>query len=176
MRWRYCLLYGLPIAVSLAAAIRSLANPGMVPRHLIDGRLSRLLTLADLIVVVALFTALTSGAASYETPYRLHMRYYNFALPLLFIVAGAQLGASPARRSANMFIGLLIESAIVYAVIGQMEPYTPYLVDSPELQSITAEPALLLVLGVLSIATLAVVVCGSSLGIRLFVYGSCLWR
>jgi phosphoglycerol transferase len=129
------------------------------------------LILADLLVVVALFTALTAGGNANETAYRLHMRYYNFALPLLFIVAGAQLGASPTRRSANMFIGAVIGSAILYALISGLEPYTPYLVDSPELRGITDQGALSLVLGFLSLATLALWSVGNHWGLRLFVYG-----
>jgi phosphoglycerol transferase len=164
-----CLLYGLPIALSLAAAVRSLRS-GNDSTASDRASVFAFLILADLLVVVALFTAFTAGGSVYESAYRLHMRYYNFALPLLFIVAGAQLGASPARPSANMFIGVLIGLAIVYALISRLEPYTPYLVDSPELRSITDQRALSLVLGFLSLATLALWSAGNRWGIRLFVY------
>jgi phosphoglycerol transferase len=165
-----CLLYGLPIALSLAAAVHSLRSGGR-PSASDRTSIFAFVILLDLVVVVALFTALTAGGSIYETPYRLHMRYYNFALPLLFIVAGAQLGASPTRRTTNMFIAGLIGLAIVYALVSRLAPYTPYLVDSPELRSITDQRALFLVLGCVSLAALALWAAGNRWGVRLFFYG-----
>jgi len=101
------------------------------------------------------------------------MRYYDFALPLLFMVAGAQLGETRTRDSRrwHALVALPIGLAIAYAVMSRLGPYTPILVDSPELRGFTNNPKAFVALGCLSLATLALWASGSRWGSRLFVYG-----
>src|SRR5690606_27312688 len=80
------LLYGVPIAILLyTLAWQRDGQRG--PKA--SGRIALFtaLVLANLIVVTALFTASVAGSNSTESATRLHMRYYNFALPLLPILA-----------------------------------------------------------------------------------------
>jgi len=167
-----CLMFGLPVAMAAAGLVGNLRPPDRLEAEERTSAFA-LLILADLVVVVALFTASAIGSGPYETATRLHMRYYDFALPLLFMVAGAQLGETRTRDSRrwHALVALPIGLAIAYAVMSRLGPYTPILVDSPELRGFTNNPKAFVALGCLSLATLALWASGSRWGSRLFVYG-----
>jgi phosphoglycerol transferase len=165
-----CLMFGLPVALSAAGLVRGLRSSD---RFEAEERTSAfaLLILADLVVVVALYTSVSAtGPVDYAT--RLHMRYYDFALPLLVMVAGAQLDETRTRDGRRWYalVALPIGLAIAYAVITRLGPYTPILVDSPELRGFTAYSRPFIVLGCLSLGTLVLWAFGSRWGPRLFVY------
>ena len=167
-----CLIFGLPVALSASGFFRDLRS---ADRFDAGQRTSvfALLILGDLIVVVALFTASVSATGPVDYATRLHMRYYDFALPLLFMVAGAHLGERNAREHHrwHALAALPIGMAIAYGVVTGLAPYTPVLVDSPELRGFTAYPIAFVALGVLSLGTLVLWACGSRWGSRLYVFG-----
>src|SRR5690606_2739605 len=85
------------------------------------------LVLANLIVVTALFTASVAGSNSTESATRLHMRYYNFALPLLPILAVSYLSSERASWAPwkKMLIGLPLIGIGLFAAFTQLYPFTP---------------------------------------------------
>lgn len=134
-------LYGLPIAVALLTVLRGLgrqADSGIASRV----ALLALLVLGNLIVVTALFTASVAGNGPYESASRLHMRYYNFALPLLplLVLACLESDLGRTRDWRRIVIGALLAALGAYALYTRLEPFTPGLVDSPELRGITLSP------------------------------------
>jgi phosphoglycerol transferase len=93
---------------------------------------------APLILVTALFTASISNLGPYETPFRLHMRYYNFAFPLLLMVAASQLSPTTKERFtfARILVAVPVAAAAIYAAVTALAPYTPNFVDSPEIRGL----------------------------------------
>jgi phosphoglycerol transferase len=84
-----CLMFGVPIAFSIKASFGSvLSKEEMRSGHRIA--VYALLVLVSLILVVSVFTASIVGLGPYETATRLHMHHYNFALPLLPVIAAYQ--------------------------------------------------------------------------------------
>lgn len=165
------LLYGLPLALSAVVAgrtLRSGAHFGAEERTSV----LTFLILACLIVIVALFTALVAGIDPLDTATHLYMRYYDFAFPLLMIVVAGRLrGAQTRSRSLlDTAVAVAVGLAIIYALLSHLEPYQPILVDNPELFGVTVQPTLFMVLGCLSLGTLALWAVGSRWGVRLFVY------
>jgi phosphoglycerol transferase len=167
-----CLMFGLAVALSVTGIARGLRFPD---RFATEERTSAFafLVLGELVVVVALFTASVSATGPVDYATRLHMRYYDFAFPLLFMVAGAHLERpqSSGGRGWYLLVALPIGLAIAYAVISRLASYSPVLVDGPELRGFTANPTAFLVLGSLSLGTLALWAVGSRWGSRLFLYG-----
>jgi phosphoglycerol transferase len=167
-----CLMFGLPVALTAVNFVRGLRSPD---RFDAEGRMSAFaaLILGDLVVVVVLFTASVSATGPVDYATRLHMRYYDFALPLLFMAAGAQVGEARTNegRRWHALVAMPIGWAVAYAVITRFGPYTPILVDSPELRGFTAYPAAFVALGCLSLAALVLWASGSRWGPRLFVFG-----
>lgn len=134
-------LYGMPMAVALYTLLRSLGrqtDSGIATRV----ALLALLVLANLIVVTTLFTASVAGNGPYESAVRLHMRYYNFALPLLplLVLACLEPNLSRNRDWRKIVVGALLAALSSYVVYNRLEPFTPALVDSPELRGITLSP------------------------------------
>jgi phosphoglycerol transferase len=167
-----CLMYGLPIAISATVFVRSLRPRGQRGAEERTAAFA-LLVVADLVVAVALFTAAVNAAAPSELATRLHMRYYDFALPLFFMVVGAQLTATGTRRASrwSALAVVAIGAAIVYALVSRMQPYVPSLVDNPELAGFTANPLVFMALGLLSLGSLVLWTMTTRWGPRLFVYG-----
>jgi phosphoglycerol transferase len=88
-------MFGMPIAFAIKASLDSVLSKEE-PR--LDQKVSiyTFLVLINLIVVVSIFTASIAGTGPYETIARLHMRYHDFALPLLVVIAASQLSVEAA--------------------------------------------------------------------------------
>src|SRR5471030_2499534 len=162
------LLAGLPAAALLAhgaspAARR--ATPAAAPLALYTA-----LTLLTLLAVTALFTASVAGTGPSENVARLHMRYYNFALPLLSIYALGQLaGAAPDWR-ARLAGALPLAALLVLGLLGLKAEFVPSYVDSPELLGMSAAPSVFRTLGVLGLLALALWAWRPRLGAGLFLW------
>jgi phosphoglycerol transferase len=89
-------MFGMPIAFAVKASLDSVLSSKEEPR--LDQKVSfyTFLVLINLIAVVSIFTASIAGTGPYETIARLHMRYYDFALPLLIVIAASQLSVEAA--------------------------------------------------------------------------------
>jgi phosphoglycerol transferase len=110
--------------------------------------------LLNLLCVTALFTASVAGAGPYETITRLHSRYYNFALPLLYIVACSELNRETTRISTLRFaIAVLLSAVTAYCVAVRFAPFTPSYVDGPEIRGITRVGVQFVIVGVLSVSS-----------------------
>lgn len=93
------------------------------------------LMLGQLLAMTALFTAMVAGHGEENTA-RLHMRYYDFILPLFLILAAAQAEAAPApapaARWARPLAGLALTTLLAYGAV-QLAAFAPSYIDSPEL-------------------------------------------
>ncbi|HQW19725.1 MAG TPA: glycosyltransferase family 39 protein [Rhodocyclaceae bacterium] len=125
-----------------------------------------------LLGVVAIFTASVAGSGPFETITRLHMRYYNFAFPLLLLVAASQLSTDTTVtvRKWRLIIAVPIGVAIMYAMLTKLAPYTPNFVDSPDLYGIRYALIIFYTLSVLSLIALMVWVFKPQMGNRIFIY------
>lgn len=144
------LMFGMALAVVIFGAIKAVFRPA-VPT---DDKIAfcTLFIFLNMVAVVALFTSSVAGSNSVESIFRLHMRYYNFMLPLLFIAAGTQLyhiGDSSLKRW-RLAVVLLILSAIVYAASTHMAPFIMSHVDGPEIHGYTRGAKVFILLACLS--------------------------
>jgi phosphoglycerol transferase len=129
--WAHFLAMAVLFAVPFACIVQVLVAAAR-SRTALDatGRVAlyAFLVLIDLVVVTALFSASTGNAA------RLHVRYYNFAFPLLLMVV-----ASPAafrsgawgRRSRGV-VAVLLALAILTTAFTHLRGIYPNIVDCPE--------------------------------------------
>jgi phosphoglycerol transferase len=135
------LIYGLPLAISISIIVKSFLNKILYSD--LDGskiiQLEKIafLTFAiilSLICVTSIFTALTESIGPNEI-YRLHLRYYNFALPFFYIViAGAICKVGIIDKNIRYIIGAIVIILCVYAISTHLAPYnTNSHIDSPEI-------------------------------------------
>lgn len=165
------LVCGLSFTYTIFIAIQSLFGKG----RLTDiQRASVLTTLiaANLLCVTALFTASVAGSGPYESIGRIHMRYYNFILPLFFIIAAskAELAGSTFRLKWRIVAGLLVGGGILYATMTLLQRFYTGMVDSPELKGLTATTSLFYPIIGLSLFSTLLWVWKPRAGMRLFVY------
>lgn len=137
------LLYGVPLGcISSIMLLHSngrqpVAQP--VPLQELRKQASfATLIIASLILVSATFTAFMEKAGDPGSILRIHMRYYNFALPLLYVIS-AGLMRTPARISrdtSRKLIGFTIVLLAAYTIYTGNAPFVSSLCDNPDLHGI----------------------------------------
>lgn len=169
------LLFGLPLAAILM--FRSKATYDS-KRGAVQGSDVRAMQayaiciLVPLLLVTATFTASVAGSGPYESITRLHMRYYNFALPILFVIAASQFSSESivGMRKWRAFAAFPVGVAIFLVIYTKLVPYTPSFIDSPELRGVAANSTVFYVLCGVSFLSLASWVYAARIGARFFVY------
>jgi len=138
------LLYGVPLALTVLVTAGMLfsrtnridINASQVSQYEKIAFFS-LIVVLNLICVVALFTASIVNSDPSQTLYRLHMRYYNFALPLFYVVAAGALNfKTDERKPLRYTLGALFAFLCIYAVWTNLSPFTPNIIDSPEIRGL----------------------------------------
>ena len=166
-----CLMFGMPIAFAIKASFESaFCKEETRSGHRIA--VYALLVLVSLILVVSLFTASIAGTGIDITTTHLHMRYYNFALPLLLVIVASQLSL---EQTANMLklraiVAFPIGAAILYAVYTFLAPYAPNIIDCPELRGFTFRSIVFYVLSGISFFALSLWVYSAQAGAKVFLY------
>jgi phosphoglycerol transferase len=164
------ILFGMPIAALVAHAFARCTGNANVRSSSPLAVYTALILLALLGMTVA-FTAFVAGSG-YETNARLHMRYYNFALPLLVIVGASQVRQSsrPGRWVA-MAVAAAVAAMILFTIVTSWQPYTPSLVDSPDFRGMSMRRAAFYILGLLALCSVVSWARNASTGARLFLFG-----
>lgn len=162
------LLYALPLA-ALAGQLGSAAARCASPARTLA--VFSLLMLGSLVAMTTLFTAKVSGTGPYETVFRLHMRYYDFALPLLVILAAALLtqdAATAPSRPLRVLWAVGVAVLLAWAWYGLRAEFKPNAVDSAELQGLASSARAYIVITVLAALSLAAWVAAPRQGARLY--------
>lgn len=164
-------LFGVPVAL-LALQAGDVAR-GRLRRDPVQAMaVLTLLMLGAVVAVTVGFTASITGLGAEEVASRIHTRYYNFALPLLLLCGAAALdrqATAPALRW-RVAVGAVAIAIIVYAWLQLFQRFTPNIIDSPELRTISLHPQILNLICVVAIAALAGWMARPVLGARLFLF------
>ena len=160
------ILYGLPLALMLVAAGRGIKST------FADDSLEKicafsLFLLINLLCVTILFTAAVTDITPTESPSNLHVRYYSFMLPFLYIIVAAFFKMQDVNvdfRRRYVF-GVLIGFLAFYGLITNLTPYVRCFVASPEIYW-THTP--FLVIGGLLMLPLLLWIVAGHIGVRLY--------
>jgi phosphoglycerol transferase len=168
-----CLMFGLPIAIAINISLNAIFSR-LQTQSAQKTSFYSLAVLVNLVLIAALYTATTVANAGleFESIARIHLRYYNFAFPLLLIIAASQLPVESVTGKTRWraMIALPIGIAILYAVYTRMAPFWPNLIDSPELRGFIRIKYAFYVLGGLSFFTLALWVYSARSGAKVFLF------
>jgi len=164
------MLIPLPLAVLLHSLLRR-------PLRARTGKLEllqvwALLVLGATVCVTFLFTAsLVSPGAAADEGWRLHMRYYSFALPLLWLIAGATLHRrdAPVRPLLRWSIAAIIAIVMVLALVN-LPTYAFNPVDGPDIFKFKPDGWQGRTLIAVGLVTLLFWALNKSLAPRLFLY------
>lgn len=171
----------LMAGVSLAILVSGLFRP----MSLVSDRSDRaelamftVLILGGLVLLSIVFSAAITGQGPYETVDRLHLRYYNFALPLLLILSASYASdASDADRLSDnrtdwLFrwcVGIVLIVLIIIAVTTRLAPFYVNFVDNPDLSG-ASNKSIAHFYGFLSVSGVLVWMLSPRKGARLFIY------
>ena len=172
------LVYGLPFALAVAVSANALfvrnnqaVNSGSQAAQYEKISFLSLLVILNLVCVSALFTASVANSGPYETPYRLHMRSYNFALPLFYVIAAGALSAvADVKKLVRYILGGIFVVLGFYTIWTNFAPYAPSYIDSPEIRGLHVSNLYFQVIGGLLISTLVLWVFIHRKGLQLYLY------
>jgi phosphoglycerol transferase len=166
------LLYGVGVLALGASIARIALRRSISPEH---ARLAvfSVVVLGALVPVAALFTASVANSQPWEILGHIHMRYYNFALPLLLIAAGSE-GVARWNRGWRLVVPaavLILIAIMLYARKHGLALYVTSLVDCPELYTWMGSKAQARWLAALSMLALALWAWRPVVGSRAFIFG-----
>lgn len=166
-----CLMFGLAVTIMLMSTISSVFSKKDVD-NIQKISFYTFVILTNLVLVVGVFTAAVINTGPSETITRLHMRYYNFTLPLLFIVAASHLSLKQAIHTIKLraIAAFPVGGIILYAIYSHLTPYASNFVDSPELRGFTGNVKVFYLLSGLSLLSLTLWVFAIHTGVKVFVY------
>lgn len=149
------LMFGCALAIIIFGTLKAFSNKTILAED--KFAFCTLALLLNLIAIVALFTASVAGTNIVETAFRLHMRYYDFMLPMLFIAVGSKINSvhDAAHKYGRFALVVVLGAGICYAALNHMLPFTTSYIDNPELRGYTFNNKWLMVLAALSVFTLA---------------------
>ena len=136
------LMFGMPVA-AIASQLAVPAQREEAGAELRAFQVYVVLALGAVLAVTVLFTASIAKFGEAEA-WRLHMRYYNFVFPLLWVAALAPLAHPQRMLSQRWWLRLLLAAlaagAMLYAWRSLQPRYLTSFIDSPELQVVVEYP------------------------------------
>lgn len=130
--------------------------------------------LSVLVAVTVYFTANVPDGNPLEALRRLHMRYYDFALPLLYLVAGAWVHGDTQPTRGYMFrhfAAVLVVGALsVLATWYHFRGFAPNRIDAPELYGAVVDPHFFHVISALGLGILVMWAISRQLGTILYAW------
>lgn len=163
-------LVPLPLAVTLHSLLRRHRPAAVGKMELLQ--LWALLVLGATVGVTFLFTAtLVNPGASPDEGLRLHMRYYSFVLPLLWLVAAATLGRQEVnlRPALRWAIAAVIAAIMLFALV-KLPGYAFNAVDGPDIYLLKPDAWRGRLVIAIGLATLLLWALGRSQAARLFLF------
>jgi phosphoglycerol transferase len=163
------LLFGLPMAATAALFFgHSFSARSSQPQVRLVSY--TFVVLLSLVVVVATYTG-SLGVLDASESLRLHQRYYDFALPLLFMVAACIVSSPLELGPRGRFIyAALTVLALALAVNSHMRGYRFGVLDGPFIWAVSVYPFAMTLLGLLMILLMVFWTKKPSLAFRGFLY------
>lgn len=125
----------------------------------------------SMLIVVALFTISTAGAAPDELANRVHARYYGFCFPLLLISSAAVvIRKSSLGYAWKLLTGTLVISLLVLSLNDSFAAISVRLADFPELKALELNRYLLLTYGFVSIVAVSVFIVDPMRSAKFFLF------
>lgn len=160
-------LYG----VALAILLHAVAN-GALGRHAAPAGNGRLVAWVVLMLGAAaglavFYTASLAGRDAVEGM-RLHLRYYSFVFPFLWLVVAAKAGSAPARDAWLRWSIAAVLALLLLIAWSRLPGYAPMLIDGPEIATMNVRSRLGYGIVLLQLALLAAWASGRWNAPRLF--------
>jgi hypothetical protein len=161
-------LLGLPLAVLAHGLVARVFRARGARQNLLHVYL--ILILVAAVGMTVAFTATLAHPGSQEG-LRLHLRYYSFAFPLLWVVAAAAPGkrADPAHPALRWAVALLLVTVLAIAIV-KLPTYSLNAVDGPEIFAVKFGDASGRVLVALQVLALLLWALGSGAAASLYMY------
>lgn len=164
------MIFAVPFAAMLMWRPRQQASTAR--DHAITGLL--VYTVLMLVSMVAVTVGFSASVASgpHESIGRLHMRYYDFVLPLVILFAASQIHSTPLRQPRALTIGVAVVLGVLvlYVRMNLLKDFSPAIVDGPSVHGMSLNAPTFSILTAFALITLAGWAFHPRRGARLFLF------
>ena len=164
-------LFGTAICAMFYVAVKALSEKENSDG---SGRIAifSFLVIGSMVGLSAIFTAAITGLGPSESLARVHMRYYNFALPLLLILASAAIVDTPRRKlyAIGMAVAVAIAGLTAYAIATRISGSIPTWVDAPEATAASELPSRFYLVAILGLLATIAWAFNQRAGSRIFLF------
>ena len=161
------LVFGLPLALLVQSVLRPSKRAEAGQADLVG--IYTLLMLGAGAGMTIFYTATLAAPGSVEGM-RLHLRYYSFVFPLLWVVAAAALERrKDAPAALRWTLALLLSAVLAFAIV-KLPTYTIYGVDGPEAYAMGLKHAGGRIVLALQVLALLLWAAGRASALRLFLF------
>ena len=169
-----CLAFGLPLTGIFQTAMNGFEKKTDNPASAQVSKLT-ILFFSTLVVLSSVAMAVfTTPNSPIESIHRIHLRYYNFAFPLLMIVTAAFFSSPSSFRFGTWKQRALYAGPIgaiaLWAAFQKMNPYISEIVDNPEMQGLLSDKTAFYTVAAFSLATLIGWILSAQKAAKVFVY------
>ena len=169
------LIYGLPLVITISFFLKNLS---IIRRsentdkyfYFLKTTTWTFLVIINLVVMISFFATVAMYAGPYESIWRLSMRHYNFALPLLYITAVGSYRNSNVLQKTPRILSIIIAFSFIYAVYTRLKPYELGICDCPDISAIARNPKVFMIVSVVLIIPLVIWFFSNTKGILLYLY------
>jgi phosphoglycerol transferase len=161
------LAFGVPLAILLQSVLRPGRRAQAGQAELVG--IYTLLVLGAAAGMTILYTATLAYPGTNEG-LRLHVRYYSFVFPLLWVVAAATQGRDERQPAALRWTLALLLTAVLAIAIVKFPTYSFNAVDGPEAFALRLDKPLSLVILALQVAALFLWAAGRASARRVFLF------
>jgi phosphoglycerol transferase len=162
------LAFGVPLALLLQGVLRPVRRTQAGQADLIG--IYTLLMLGAAAGMAVLYTATLAAPGSNEG-LRMHVRYYSFVFPMLWVVAAAAMERRDERRPAALRWTLaVLLSAVLAVAIVKLPTYSINAVDGPEAYALRLDHTLSRIILALQVLALLLWAAGRGSAQRLFLF------
>jgi hypothetical protein len=138
-------------------------------RKILSLKLYLIFSLVLMVTVSILFSIRIADGAPYADTTRLHMRYYNYLFPLLFIALTTQLQKIKITTFWTLFLTGLLAASSFSLLADSLAPFSFAPLDAPELSGISSNSILLKIIGVAVGITILIFSWRPSLAARIYI-------
>lgn len=160
------LAFGVPLAMLAQGVLRPNKREQAGPADLVG--IYTLLMLGAAAGMTILYTATLAYPGTNEG-LRMHVRYYDFVFPLLWVVAAAAMGRREVPAALRWTIALLLSAVLAVAIV-KLPTYAFNAVDGPEAYALRLDKSSSLGILALQVAALLLWAAGRPLAQRLFLF------
>jgi phosphoglycerol transferase len=157
-------VYGVPIFISFLIMTNQIRKETTTPLDRITA--FSIFAISNLVFTTVLFSVTSANTSQFV----LHLRYYDFSLPLLYIVTAGALSIKIGRYKMLCVPLALIVGTVCYTLLTKMDNFGIHLMNAPEISWIRVSQFFFVAFGIVALSALMICFIRIDFGARIYLF------